>query len=90
MLEEDEYEAKLGDRRFLYLRAAFLDKAAALAHRGREAGLRKDSGTLGTRRHLKRIELIRDEVHDRLLLDSLRDPAERLMLQDVVRILATP
>jgi hypothetical protein len=94
VLEEDEYETKFGDGRFLYACAAFLHEAAARARldhlKGLDAARRKDPGTLGTLYHLKRVELLRDEARNELRGDLRKEAAERYGLADVVRLLATP
>jgi len=92
LFEEDEYETTLGDGRFLYPCAAFLDEAAACARVGQlvalDAGRRKDPGSLGTRYHLKAIELVRDESRNELRGDLKKESAEQVTLADVVRLLA--
>jgi hypothetical protein len=91
ILEEDEYETRFGDGRFLYPKAASLDEAVARARLAELAALdaecRRDPRNLGWFYSLKRIELRRDESQDRLRAEVQRDVDERFSLQDVVRLL---
>ncbi len=94
ILEEDEYETTLGDGRFLYACAAFLDEAAARARLDQlkqlDAARRKNAGILGTLYTLKRVELLRDEARNELRGDLKKESDEQYRLADLVRLLATP
>jgi hypothetical protein len=91
ILEEDEYETRFGDGRFLYPSSASLDEAVARARLAElaafDAECRKDPRNLGRFYSLKRIELLRDESQDRLRAEFQRDVDERFTLEDVVRLL---
>lgn len=81
LLEEDEYETKFGDGRFLYARAAFWTESEATAKR---ANLRADgSGLLYT---LKTLDLLRDG--DGVAADLHLGPDEHYTLEKVVQLLS--
>ena len=89
VLEEDDYETKYGDGRFLALRAAFLDPAAAKARRDRlvkenEERLLAKKGTVGYTYHLKSVRLILDESNNRIFTDAAYPT------RDIVRLLGAP
>ena len=93
LLEEDEYETLLGDGRFLYACAAYLEEAAARARHEQLVALdrdrRKDPAALGTLYYLKKIELVRQEARNELQGDLGKEAFEHYALGDVVRLLAT-
>ena len=90
LFEEDDYETRFGDGRFLYPRAAYLaerDAVACLEEKRRENALRTDAHHLGYLYHLKQAELVRDEAHDRLTATLDLKVGERLSIQDLMRLL---
>lgn len=81
ILEEDEYESKFGDGRFLYPKAAFLEEGAAAAHQKRLA-------TKGMVYHLKTVEIEREESKNRITAELRLESCEEYGLADVLRLLA--
>ena len=86
VLEEDEYETRYGDGRFLALRASFLDPEAAKAHREKlvkenEARLLARKATVGYSYHLKSARLILDEPTNQIYTDAAYPT------RDIVRLL---
>ena len=89
VLEEDDYETKYGDGRFLALRAAFRDPAAAKARQDRltkenEELLLAKKGTVGHTYHLKSVRLILDESKNQIFTDAAYPT------RDIVRLLSAP
>jgi len=91
ILEEDEYESKLGDGRFLYACAAFFDEAPARAWLAdlvsQDAAGRKTPQDFGMLYSMKSVELGRDEARNRLVGDLKQETFERYSIEDVVRLL---
>lgn len=77
LLEEDDYETKFGDGRFLYARAAFWTESEAVA--------RGASGS-GILRTIKTIDLVRDG--DGVAGDLKLGPDEHYTLEKVVELLS--
>ena len=89
VLEEDDYETKYGDGRFLALRAAFLDPEAAKARRDQlakenEERLQAKKATVGHTYHLKTVRLILDESKNQIFTDAAYPT------RDIVRLLTSP
>jgi hypothetical protein len=92
ILEEDEYESKFGDGRFLYPRAAFWGETAARAAMARmqseDAARRKEADVLGSLYRMKTVEIVREEAHNRLVTAVQPDPIEHYSLADLLKLLA--
>lgn len=81
LLEEDEYETRFGDGRFLYATAAFWTESEATARR---ANLKADgSGLLYT---LKTLDLVRDG--DGVAGELQLGPDEHYTLEKVIELLS--
>jgi hypothetical protein len=78
VLEEDEYETKFGDGRFLYAKAAFLDESAA-------AAVKAPKGMLF---HRRTVEIEREEARNQLVADLELGPNEHFTLEKVVQLLS--
>ncbi len=92
ILEEDEYESGLGDGRFLYPRAAFLDEPSAKSQLDRlvadDAARRSASSRFGYSYRLKAVEIEREESRNRLVADLKLESYEHCSVEDVVRLLS--
>jgi hypothetical protein len=78
VLEEDLYETKFGDGRFLYPREAFLDEASARRWMERRM-------TEGLAYRIKAVRVEREE--SRLVAELALENGERCSLKDLVRLL---
>jgi hypothetical protein len=89
VLDEDDYETKYGDGRFLYLNAVFFDAAAAKARKERLEKenletLEKKKATVGHTYHLRTTRIILNEGRQEIMTESGYPP------QDIIRLLAAP